>query len=329
VGWALASSPALLFAAAAVSGAGWVTMGVAAINAMVSPWFVRARPKALALAYNGANLGGVVFLPLWATAIAQVGFPVAAAAIGAAMVVVVWGLADLVLVETPDWLGLRPDGDGPAVPVAAPASAVPLPARRALWHDIRFLTLAAGMALGLFAQIGLGSHLYSLLVPALGQQPAGWATSLVTATAILGRSLIGWTLPASADRRLVACASYGVQILGCAAFIAAGGEHAALLLIGVVLFGIGFGNGTWLPPLIAQAEFSEADAARAVPLIIAMAQGAYAFAPAAFGILRDAGSAGASAPHGDAMFFLAVAGFQAAAIVALSLAYVWQHPARE
>ena len=37
----------------------------------------------------------------------------------------------------------------------------------------RFITLAAGAALALFAQIGLITHLYSLLVPALGTQWAG------------------------------------------------------------------------------------------------------------------------------------------------------------
>ena len=37
-----------------------------------------------------------------------------------------------------------------------------------LWRDPKFLTLSAGMALGLFAQIGLIAHLFSLLVPALG-----------------------------------------------------------------------------------------------------------------------------------------------------------------
>lgn len=42
-GWAMAGAPWQLFVASIVSGAGWVTMGVAAINAIVSPWFVRQR----------------------------------------------------------------------------------------------------------------------------------------------------------------------------------------------------------------------------------------------------------------------------------------------
>ena len=45
------------------------------------------------------------------------------------------------------------------------------------------------MALGLFAQIGLVAHLFSLLVPALGAQQAGLAMGLATALAIAGRTL--------------------------------------------------------------------------------------------------------------------------------------------
>ena len=78
-GWALAATPWQLFGATLLSGAGWVTMGVAAINAIVAPWFIRGRPAALAMAYNGGNIGGVVFSPLWAAAISTVGFPAAAA----------------------------------------------------------------------------------------------------------------------------------------------------------------------------------------------------------------------------------------------------------
>ena len=33
------------------------------LNAIVSPWFVRKRPAALGLAYNGGSIGGVIFSP--------------------------------------------------------------------------------------------------------------------------------------------------------------------------------------------------------------------------------------------------------------------------
>lgn len=65
LGWALAREPWQLFAATPLSGAGWAMTSGAALNAMVSPWFVHRRPAALSMAFNGASMGGVIFSPLW------------------------------------------------------------------------------------------------------------------------------------------------------------------------------------------------------------------------------------------------------------------------
>jgi MFS family permease len=314
-GWAVATAPWQLFAATLLSGAGWVTMGIAAINAIVAPWFDRGRPAALAMAYNGGNLGGVVFSPLWAAAISRLGFPAAAATIGLVMAITMWVLADLVFSRTPQQMGLIPDGDVSGMRVTSSAARL-LPGS-SLWRDRKFLTLAAGMALGLFAQIGLTVHLFSLLVPALGATQAGLAMGLVTAMAIAGRSLIGWAMPENLDRRLMAAASYAVQIAGCVAFVAAEGASVPLLLLGVVLFGLGFGNGTWLPPLIAQVEFAADDVPRVVALSVAISQGTYAFAPFVFGMIREFAGHAAGAESGAAPTLFVVAGIvQALAICA-------------
>lgn len=317
LGWAAAAEPWQLFLATALSGLGWGAMSAAALNAIVSPWFMRARPAALAMAYNGGSVGGVVFSPLWVAAIAALGFPMAAGAIGLFMTVTIWLLSDRVFSRTPAGMGVSPDGDAPGVPAAAVTSpsARPLPGSL-LWRDRRFLTLAAGMALGLFAQIGLTAHLYSLLAPALGAQEAGIAMALVTMMAIAGRTLTGWLMPPGTDRRLAACAGYAVQLAGSIVFIFAASTHVALLLAGVVLFGIGFGNATSLPPLIAQVEFVREDVLRAVALVVGIAQGAFSFAPAAFGLIRTLlPSAGAA--EGDApALFAAAALVQGLAILA-------------
>jgi MFS family permease len=298
-GWAIAAAPWQLFIATLLSGAGWVTMGVAAINAIVAPWFVRGRPAALAMAYNGGNIGGVVFSPLWAAAIGAIGFAAAAAAIGLVMAITMWVLADLVFSRSPQQMRLVPDGDAPGAPKSSvtASAAKPLPGL-SLWRDRKFLTLAAGMALGLFAQIGLIVHLFSLLVPAFGPTHAGLAMALITVMAIIGRLLTSWAMPAGTDRRLIASASYAVQIAGCVAFIAADGTDVPLLLLGVVLFGIGFGNGTWLPPLIAQVEFVGEDVPRVVALIVAISQATYAFAPVVFGMIREFAAQAAGAAPG-------------------------------
>src|ERR1700681_819365 len=239
-GWAVAAAPWQLFAAALLSGAGWVAMGAAAINAILAPWFARTRPAARAMAYNGASIGGVLFSALRVVIVT----------------ICVWILADVYFSRTPQQMRLAPDGDEPADAAAFSASAAARPlCGISLWQDRRFVTLAAGTALGLFAQIGLLAHLFSLLVPAVGAQLAGIAISAATTAAIAGRMLVGWLMPVGADRRLVACGSFAVQITGSIAFWMAAGTHIPLLVLGVILFGIGIGNATSLPPLIAQAEF--------------------------------------------------------------------------
>ncbi len=309
LGWASAAQPWMLFAATLLSGAGWAMTGAAAINAIVSPWFAQRRPAALGLAFNGASIGGVVGSPLWVALIASFGFPVAAAAVGLVMVGALWWLSARVLALTPASLGQVPDG-APlgATSAKPPREAAPLPPRP--WGDRRFATLALANALGLFAQIGLIAHLLSLMAPVLGTGGAGLAMGLATACAVAGRTALGWVLRPGADRRLVLAGTYGLQVVGSLAMLASGVEAVPLLLAGVVLFGLGLGNATSLPPLVAQGDFAEADVARAVALVTAVGQAAYAFAPAAFGLLREAAAGGTAV-------FVAAALVQLAAIGAI------------
>jgi hypothetical protein len=288
LGWAMVQEPWHLFAAALLSGTGWAAMGAAAVNAIVAPWFVRSRPAALATAYNGASIGGVIFSPLWVALIRWIDFVPAAAAVGCVMIATIWALSSLVFSMAPERLGQLVDGNVPGiVPNSMPgAHPRPLPGST-LWADRSFLTLAAGMALGLFAQIGLLAQLFSVLVPSLGVQPAGLAMGMATVCAIAGRTVVGWLMPVRADRRVVACSSHAVQTAGSLLLVLSTGRSVPLLLFGVVLFGSGIGNTTSLPPMIAQVEFSRADVQRVVSLIIALGQATYAFAPAAFGMLRS------------------------------------------
>jgi hypothetical protein len=188
---------------------------------------------------------------------------------------------------------LAVDGDvapetEPAAAYSAPA-ADPLPLRPGIAVcERRFATLSLAFALGLFAQIGLFTHLFSLLVSALGTAGAGLSISCITGCAVLGRTLLGTLLPANADRRVVGAANFGVQIAGSMALLLANGSSVLLLLVGCALFGLGVGNLVSLPPLIAQAEFGSADVPRVVALVTAANQAVFAFAPAALGVLRDA-----------------------------------------
>lgn len=321
MGWALAWEPWQLYAAAVLSGAGWSSMSAPAVNAIVSPWFVRARPAALGMAYNGGSTGGILFSPLWVAAIAFLSFPYAAAALGLTATVIIWVIAATLFARTPEQMGLRPDGDarGTAPTNVTSPDARPLPGRL-LWRDRRFVTLAAAMALSLFAQLGLVSHQFSLLLPTFGAYYAGLAIALVTAMAVVGRMIVGWFMPIDADRRIVTCVGYGMQLTGSLVFLAANGTSVPLLLLGIILFGAGFGNATSLPPLVAQVEFVKEEVQRVVALVVGMGQMVFAFGPAAFGLIRELTVHGEAASTGAAPWvFISAAIFQGLAIIAMLL----------
>lgn len=294
LGWALAVEPWQLFVAAMLTGGGWVPLGAAGINAIISPWFVDKRPLALAKAYNGASVGGMVFSPLWAVSIDRIGFPATAMMVGLTMITVVLSIASRELARTPSSEGQAADGLAPA---HGPAPTVPAGAdvlvSANLWKDHRFLTLAAAMSLGLFAQIGLIAQLFSLMVPSMGPRLAGGIMALATGCGMGGRLLMGWLLGRYADRRRAAAANYSVQAAGTLLLLIAGPDHFALLVLGVVLFGLGIGNATSLPPLIAQVDFAPVDVPRVVARSVALSQALYAFAPAALAGLMIGASHGA------------------------------------
>ena len=317
-GWAMAVEPWQLFAATLFSGAGWVAMSAAAVNAILSPWFVRKRPAALATAYNGASIGGVIFSPLWVAAISLLGFPLAAALIGVAMVIVVFVLAHVYFSKSPDAMGLAPDGDEPGGPPASVTSAKARPLPGALliaglpFHHARRRDGAWAVRAGRIVR-----------APLLPAGPGAWSPGRGAGdgrrdnAAIAGRTSVGWLMPAHADRRIVASLSYAVQIAGSLVLIAAAGDNVPLLILGVLLFGSGIGNATSLPPLIAQVEFVTEDVARVVPLVVAISQGSFAFAPLMFGLIREfAPQFGAVSASAAPALFLVAALIQALAIAA-------------
>jgi MFS family permease len=310
--WALAAQPWQLLGAAALTAAGWSATSSAAINAMVAPWFARRRGVALSLAFNGASMGGVVFLPLWTALIGRLGFPDAAAIVAAATLILLWWLAGRYLRPTPGSLGLSADGEAPKrrrrEDATAATAAAPL-SRRALLRNRGFLTLSVAFALGLFSQVGLVSQLVSLLAPTLGEDGAAGAVSLTSLCAVAGRLLLG-SIVDRFDRRRAATANFALQTLGLTLLLT--GSGAVPILAACVLFGLGLGNLVSLPPLIAEREFAPVDLGRVVALVVALNQAVYSFAPAIFGALHDlAGSYAAP-------LLLAIALHSAAAILVLA-----------
>jgi MFS family permease len=269
VAWANAAEPWHLVPALLISGAGWAATSGAALNAIVAPWFDRERPKAISMAFNGASVGGVVFVPLWTALIAAFDLPAAALILGSATICIVCPLT---------WRFLRHEP-----PAAFRQPAAPL-ARTELLRQGRFITISLAFALGLFAQIGLFAHLLARIGPDFGPSLAAMAISLVTLCAVLGRTAMARLL-GERDRRVAAAANLAMQAAG--SLLLAFGEGMTALAAGCALFGLGVGNLTSLPPLIAQREFRPIDVGTVVALVTAINQAIFAFAPAIFGWLHD------------------------------------------
>lgn len=305
LGWAVAAEPWQLFVATVASGTGWAATGAVAINAFVAPWFYHRRAAALSLAYNGASVGGILFPPLWVALIAVLGFPLAAALVALLATAIYWFLASRYFAFSPADLGMHPDGDAGGADAMARQERrfAPLPGR-AMWVNPSFITYTFGFSVALFAQAGLIAHMFSLLVPVLGEGGAGYASSLAALCAVIGRTALGQLLRPDMSRRRAGALALVMQAAGCASFLAAGTTSAALMLLGVVLFGLGIGIAISIGPLIAQAEFSGPDTTRAIALATAVSQAAYAFAPAAFGLVRELSAAG------EGLLYLVAGGIQ-------------------
>lgn len=324
VGWATAYEPWHLFLAATLTGLGWVTMGAVAVNTIVAAWYHKNRPVALSKAYNGASIGGVIFSPLWVALIGWLGFTGAASIVGVIVTIIVLLLAHYVFTKTPDNTGQPLDGyvsDTAQARRYEQSSNQALPGA-ALWRHWAFITLSAGMAIGLFAQIGLLAHLFNIFSPVIGAQQMGWLMGLGTACAIGGRAIAARAVLRFGNRRTVAAGGYLIQALGTATLLLFGTDNVWLLTLGLMLFGSGIGNATSIPPLVAQSDFAPEDVPRVVALTVAIAQGTYAFAPAFFGLLQ-------SNTHGQPgamqdMFFATAIGIQVLAAAAY-LAYRGSH----
>jgi MFS family permease len=284
IAWAHAIEPWQLYPAAALTGIGWAATSGAAVNAFVSPWFLVKRPLALSHAYNGASIGGVVFTPLWVALIAAIGFKGASIIIAGFGGLLLWLIVGETLSRTPQSLGLHVDDLPPHADAAPPPPPSTPRSRASLLADPRILTLSIGFAIGIFAQMGLITHLVVRLSPVLGDFGAAVALSMATICAIVGRFTLVAFIGASGRRR-AAAVNFLIQACGVALLIV--GETPLPLIAGCILFGLGIGNLLSLPPLILQSEQDPVDLGRALALLTAINQVLYAFAPGALGFMRD------------------------------------------
>jgi MFS family permease len=283
---ALVSRPWQLYAAFMVMSAGWASMSGAAINIIVAPWFDNRRGLAVSLALNGASAGGLIIAPLLILLIDWLGFAAALDCAAVLMLVVLVPTVTLVMrPRRPDQHDRAERAPPPEQARSATAAMTEGPPWKlsTILHSRNFHSINLAFALGLMAQVGFLTHQVSYLSPIIGTLAAGWAVSLTTFSAIVGRIAMG-SFVDHVDRRVAACGNFAIQIAGIA--LLASSSSAALLYLGCALFGLAVGNMITLPGLIVQREFPKQHFARIVSLIVAITQFTFAFGPGLLGYIQ-------------------------------------------
>jgi MFS family permease len=277
-----------VYVAFAVMSVGWATMSGAAINIIVAPWFDSRRGVAVSWAMNGASAGGIIIAPLLTFLTARFDFVFAMVSVSASMLATLIPVAMAVLRprRTDEYDPVeRTAGSGKAPQFSTASAAEPGFRLTTLLRSGVFISISVPFALGLTAQVGFLTHQIGFLSPTIGTVAAGWAVSLTTFAAVLGRIATGY-IADRFDRRVVACGNFILQMLGMAVLATA--TAPPMLYLGCGLFGLGVGNTTSLPGLLVQQEFPKQHFARIVSLVVAINQFSFAFGPSLLGQLEQA-----------------------------------------
>ena len=280
----IVTQPWQLYPAFLVMSVGWGAMSGAAINIILAPWWERRRGLVVNIAFNGATLGGVIVAPALIPLIDAVGFTRALATAALVLLVVLLAVAAGVMRRGPKALGLGPDGDPRPFALAAPSAVGERRWRGEALRTWSFWSVSAPFALGLAAQVGVLTHLVALVTPALGTGGTARAVSTTTAAALIGRLVTGFVVD-RLNRRIVASATLGLQILGLA--LLGWAPSGVVVYAGCALFGLGVGNLTTLPGLILAVEWPRERFSALVGLVVGINQLTFAFGPSLVGALRD------------------------------------------
>jgi sugar phosphate permease len=250
---------------------GYVCGGPLPNQVLLSRWFDKARGKAMGFAYIGIGVGGMVVPQLARWLNAQFGWHRALMTLGALMIVIalpmVWFVKE------------QPEG------YTARKAEPPLPIGEILKKPAFYL-LAVGSMCSIGAVGGTNQHLKLFMGLDLkySQDTAANVISLVLASSVAGRLLMGWLadrLPRKYVMLLIyALVSAAIPLLY---FVSAPG----VIYVFAVAFGIAFGGDYMIIPLMAADLFGLKVMGRVMGIILTADGLAEALAPMLVGHLYD------------------------------------------
>ena len=250
---------------------GYVCGGPLPNQVLLSRWFDKSRGKAMGFAYIGIGVGGMVVPQLARWLEGRLGWHTALMTLGVLMILIALPMA---------WF-VKEEPEGYAERKAEP----PMPISHILKQPAFYL-LAIGSMCSIGAVGGTNQHLKLFMGLDLkySQATAANVISLVLASSIIGRLLMGW-LADRFPKKYVMLLIYSLVSLAIPLlyFVSAPG----VIYIFAVVFGIAFGGDYMIIPLMAAELFGLKVLGRVMGIILTADGLAEALAPMFVGYLYD------------------------------------------
>lgn len=219
-----------------VAGAG---TGSAAYFSVLSHWFNKRRGLSLGLAMVGVGLGSFIMPSLAQVLIAAVGWRGAYVLMGLMVMVVTIPVVGLFLKETPQMIGLLPDGETVAQVGAGKRGQEPGMGGREARRTTTFWLMCGAFFLLSASINGCLTHLVPMLTDrGASVQSAAFAASLLGGATLLGRLGTGYLLDRFFASHVAVC-FFGGAALGI--FLLWSGAVEELAYVAAIL--VGLGNG--------------------------------------------------------------------------------------
>jgi MFS family permease len=199
----------------------------------VARWFSKKRGTALSITASASMTGMSLLVPAVTWMILAMGWRMTYIVIGLAVLVVMLPLSIFVLRESPEAMGLGPDGGAPEHASATAAATSRVGALQAM-QSLAFWQLAGSFFTCGFSMSLLSSHGVPMMTDH-GYSPmfASWVIGVLGASSIGGTMLLG-IISDRLGRRPVLSAIYGGRILIFAGFFLIRDNPVAMLIVAVL-----------------------------------------------------------------------------------------------
>lgn len=238
----------------------WVGLGVTAAMVLYEPsfvvvakWFTRFRPRALAIITFAAGFASTIFLPLTDYLIREFGRAEAWLILAVILGVITIPLHGLMLRNSPESMGLQPDGEAPAedqpsskIKIEDESMTVQMAVRQSTfwWFGLAF-------SLATLASIAIRVHFIPFLIDG-GYSPefAAWLGGIIGAMQVVGR-LIFAPVGERISLKMIVVAIFLLQALSITLL------HFFPTLIGIWIFVVLFGGAVGAKTLARTAMLAD------------------------------------------------------------------------